>query len=226
MQDLPIYMPVFFVSITLGAVAWFYQITKAKKWLLIVSLWALLQAVLALLGVYQNTKVLPPRIVILGVLPAILAVIATFSTVKGRAFIDNLDLKALTYFHSIRILVEICLSLLFYHGVISVYTTFEGTNFDILSGLTAPIVAYWCFRQNYLPKNRLIAWNLIALLLLFNVVITAVLAFPSPFQQLAFDQPNIAPLYFPFIWLPTLVVPLVLFCHLVALRQLLIKPSK
>jgi len=37
---------------------------------------------------------------------------------------------------------------------------------------------------------------------------------------LAFDQPNIAVLYFPFSWLPTYVVPVVLFCHLAALRKL------
>jgi hypothetical protein len=41
-----------------------------------------------------------------------------------------------------------------------------------------------------------------------------------PFQQFAFDQPNIAVLYFPFIWLPSCVVPLVLLSHLAAIRQL------
>ncbi|HVF96549.1 MAG TPA: hypothetical protein VM871_04480, partial [Flavisolibacter sp.] len=37
----------------------------------------------------------------------------------------------------------------------------------------------------------------------------------------AFDQPNIAVLYFPFIWLPSFIVPVVLLSHLVCIRQLL-----
>jgi hypothetical protein len=66
----------------------------------------------------------------------------------------------------------------------------------------------------------LIAWNLLCLGLLINIVTLAVLSAPFPFQQLAFDQPNIAVLFFPFIWLPAFVVPAVLFAHLVCLRQL------
>jgi len=58
------------------------------------------------------------------------------------------------------------------------------------------------------------------LLLLLNVVITAIFAIPSPVQKIAFDQPNIAVLYFPFNLLPTIVVPLVLFAHCVAIKRL------
>ena len=59
--------------------------------------------------------------------------------------------------------------------------------------------------------------------LLANIVINAILSSPFPLQQFAFDQPNIAILYFPFSWLPTFVVPVVLFCHLASIRQLLKK---
>jgi hypothetical protein len=44
---------------------------------------------------------------------------------------------------------------------------------------------------------------------------------PSPLQKIAFDQPNIAILNFPFSWLPTFIVPIVLLGHLVSIRQLL-----
>ncbi|HUQ96495.1 MAG TPA: hypothetical protein VM010_02440, partial [Chitinophagaceae bacterium] len=43
--------------------------------------------------------------------------------------------------------------------------------------------------------------------------------------QLAFDQPDIAVLYFPFVLLPGVVVPVVLLSHLAAIRQLLVKRS-
>jgi hypothetical protein len=55
---------------------------------------------------------------------------------------------------------------------------------------------------------------------LLNIVINAVLSIPSPFQQFAFEQPNVAVLYFPFVWLPCCIVPIVLFAHLAAIKQL------
>jgi hypothetical protein len=42
---------------------------------------------------------------------------------------------------------------------------------------------------------------------------------------MAFDQPNIAILYFPFVWLPSVVVPGVLLAHLVSLRKLFQKAA-
>jgi len=45
----------------------------------------------------------------------------------------------------------------------------------------------------------------------------------TPFQQLAFDQPNIGVTLFPFVWLPSVVVPLVLVSHIAAIRQLVVK---
>ncbi|MEO8588376.1 MAG: hypothetical protein ABI432_03330 [Flavobacteriales bacterium] len=67
------------------------------------------------------------------------------------------------------------------------------------------------------------AWNIACIGLLVNIVARAVLSAPFPFQQLAFDQPNIAVLYFPFVWLPCCVVPLVLLAHLATLRKLLVR---
>jgi hypothetical protein len=38
---------------------------------------------------------------------------------------------------------------------------------------------------------------------------------------MAFEQPNRAVLFFPFAWLPTVVVPLVLLAHLVTIKRLI-----
>ena len=223
LPNLPIYLPIFFGLITLLTIIWFYLATKSKTALLLIVIWTALQSVLGLTGFYQVTQSIPPRIIACGIFPAVVFIIICFSTTRGRAFIDSSELKTLTYLHSIRIFVEIVLFLLFHYGVVSIYMTFEGTNFDILAGLSAPLIGYLAFRASGLNKKLLLWWNVVCTLLLFNVVITAALAFPSPFQQLAFDQPNIAILYFPFNLLPTVVVPIVFFSHFVAIRQLIKK---
>jgi len=219
-EELPIWINVLFGLIVLVTIIWFFFAAKSRAFLFIAIGWVLLQSVLGFSGFYQDTETVPPRILLFGIFPTLIFIALTFFTAKGRVFIDNMDLKTLTYFHTIRIPVEIVLSLLFYQGLVSVFMTFEGTNFDIFSGLTAPFVAYFAFRKERVNRKLLLGWNILCLMLLLNVVITAVFALPSPFQKLAFDQPNIAVLYFPFNLLPTFVVPTVLFGHLVAIKQL------
>lgn len=221
MQDLPIYISVLFVLISIGTIYWFYRATGSKTLLYVFAGWALIQTGLGLSGLYQDTEAMPPRIMLFGIMPTLVFIIASFISGKNKEMVAQTNLQTLTYFHSIRIPVEIVLTLLYSYGVISVYTTFEGTNFDIISGVTAPVVAFLCFRAGTMNKKVLMIWNVLCLLLLLNVVITAIFAFPSPFQSLAFEQPNIAPLYFPFNLLPTVVVPLVLYAHLIALRRLM-----
>lgn len=99
--------------------------------------------------------------------------------------------------------------------------TFEGGNYDILSGLTAPILAYVVFGKQHVSPRWLLVWNILALGLVINIVVHAVLSAPLPFQQLAFDQPNVGILKLPYIWLPGFIVPVVLFSHGVAIFQLL-----
>ncbi len=219
-QDLPAYITVLFMLTVLGTIYGFYTTSRSNSFLLIATGWIVLQSLLALNGVYQDTIAIPPRSILFGILPTLVVIVFTFLTPSGKAFIDRLDLKRLTWFHSIRIPVEIVLVLLFHQGLVSQYMTYEGTNFDLLSGVSAPLVAYFAFRNARRNRKLLIAWNIVCLLLLFNVVITAALSLPSPFQQLAFDQPNIAVLYFPFNLLPAFIVPTVIFAHLAALRQL------
>lgn len=99
--------------------------------------------------------------------------------------------------------------------------TFEGRNFDILSGITALVIYYFGFMKRKLNKWVLLFWNFCCLGLLVNIVSIAILSAPFSFQRFGFDQPNIAVLHFPFIWLPCCVVPVVLFSHLAAIRQLI-----
>ena len=119
----------------------------------------------------------------------------------------------------VRIPVEIGLYGLFLRQLVPQNMTFEGGNFDILSGISALAIYWFGYKTKALDQKWLIAWNLLCLGLLFNVVGKGILSAPSVFQQLSFDQPNRAVLYFPVNLLPALIVPLVLFSHLALLRR-------
>ena len=221
MENLPAFISILFGLTTMLTAGLFYKAAaNSKPVLLIFIIWLALQAFIALSGFYIITDTIPPRFLLL-VLPPFLVITGLFVSSKGRKFMDDLDLKTLTLLHTIRIPVEIVLFFLFTYKTVPELMTFEGRNFDILSGITAPVIFYFAFIRQQLNRQILLIWNFICLGLLVNIITNAILSAPFPFQQFAFDQPNIAVLYFPYIWLPCCVVPLVLLSHLAAIRQLL-----
>lgn len=223
MENLPIYISFAFGLTSILTIGIFFKATNNSFITLVVLLaWLAIQALIGLSGFYTDTETIPPRFIFL-VLPPILFIIGLFATTKGKQYIDSLDPKTLTILHTVRIPVEIVLFWLCLNKAVPSLMTFEGRNFDILSGLTAPIIFYFGFKKNIISRQLILIWNFICLGLLINIVANAVLSAPFPFQKFAFDQPNIAVLYFPFNWLPSCIVPLVLFSHLVVIRQLLNK---
>jgi len=231
-DHLPTYVSVLFeltTATTLGSFIWAIRQSNAvqvrKQYLFILfglMVWLVIQAVLTLNNIYTvETDSFPPKIMLLVILPPVFTILLLFLTAKGRLFIDSLPLTNLTYLNAVRILVEIVLFFLYLNRAIPELMTFEGRNFDILAGLTAPLIAYFGFTKHKISKNVILIWNFISLALLINIVVNALFSVPSPIQKFAFEQPNIAILNFPFSWLPTFIVPVVLFGHLTSIRQLL-----
>jgi hypothetical protein len=218
----PEYVSYLFMATTLGTLWFFYKASQSKLAVFILLGWIAIQGIISESGFYTVTDTVPPRFIFL-VLPALAFVLYMMLSKSGHAFVDSLDGKWLTYLHVMRIPVEITLYLLFANRLVPQIMTFAGNNFDIAAGLTAPLVAYFGYKRQPLSKAILLFWNFLCLALLANIVITAVLSAPFPFQQFAFEQPNVGVLYFPFTWLPGFVVPIVLFAHLVSIRQLLKK---
>jgi len=231
-ENLPGYVSITFILTTFLTVGIFlyaikcagFDSTATKILLFLIPFWLFFQTVLAVGGFYLTTDSLPPRLPLFGIFPALLLIITLF-IFAWENFISRLPIKILTILHVIRIPVELVLLWLFQAGQIPQLMTFEGRNYDILSGLTAPLIYWLAFRDGKINRLILKVWNVFALGLLINIVVTAVLSFPFPFQQLAFEQPNRAVLYFPFVWLPSVIVPIVLFCHLASLWQLFSKDS-
>ena len=221
MNNLPVYIPIVFLLTTLLTIYIFFKAANnSKAFLFILLTWITIQSIIALTGFYTITNTFPPRFLLL-VIPPLLFIIGLFATKKGRQFLDNLDIKLLTLLHIVRIPVEIVLFWLFINNAVPELMTFEGRNFDIISGITAPIIYHFGFIKQNLNKNIILLWNIACIGLLINIVANAILSAPTPFQKFAFDQPNIGILYFPYNLLPGCVVPLVLLSHLATIRKLL-----
>lgn len=192
-----------------------YGSGNTRKVLFVFIPWSLLCGVLSYTGFFRDTDAMPPRFLLV-LLPAILIVIILYRSLDTSR-IRPLALLAL---HIVRIPVELVLYRLYLAGKIPQQMTFEGWNFDILSGITALVLLLYFLLRKQQPGGVLFRlWNLAGIILLAIIVITAILSSPLPVQVFAFDQSNRAILEFPYTLLPAVVVPMVLLSHLLSLKK-------
>jgi hypothetical protein len=231
-ENLPIYISIIFAITSIVTLFIFYWVIRnsdeknvkenSGKIALILLAWLMIQVILTLNNTYsQDTNSIPPKIFLFGILPNIIAIIWLFFSKIGRRFMDGLPIEKLTYLNLVRIPVEFVLLWLYLNKTIPQILTFEGWNFDIIMGITAPIIIYYGFIKQKINRKIIMAWNVVGILLLGFVFVIALLSAPFPFQTLSFEQPNKGLLYFPFSWLPTFIVPIVMLGHMISVRQLM-----
>jgi hypothetical protein len=203
-----------------GLGIWFFWLAagKSNRVLGILLFWAILQSSLAYSGFYLDFESRPPRYLLI-LAPTIFVLGLLMFSPQGRAFLDRLDPALLTFMHTLRIPVELSIHEWYQAGLVPVEMSFEGQNYDIISGLTAPLIYYLVFVRKTGGAKLLFFWNAAALVLLLNIIGTSVMSAPGPLQQIAFEQPNVGIAYFPFVLLPTIIVPMVLFAHIAILRK-------
>jgi hypothetical protein len=157
----------------------------------------------------------PPRMFL--VFALVLGFLAWAARQPFTLRLGDLPLELLVGFQAFRIAVEWLLHLAVLEGVAHPTLTWTGTNFDIIPGITALALAPWASR---IHQRALQAWNVGMAGVLVVTVVTAVLAAPTPFRQIAGDPPNVFIASFPFIWLPTVLVASAWLGHIVLFRRL------
>jgi hypothetical protein len=228
---IPGYISAIFISTVLVALIWVIlsmvksdsELTRKAAHIfgLLLLMWCVFQSTLALNKWYIDRISTPPHLTFALAGPIVLFTAAMLFPYTRR-ILDGLSLFHLTAIHMLRIPVELTLWLLYIQQQVPESMTFEGHNFDIIMGITAiPIsILVW---KNRIGKTGLILWNCLGILLLGIIVTTAIGSAPTSVQWRDFTHPNYAVIHFPFIWLPSFVVPVVLFGHVLSLRQLLRK---
>lgn len=181
--------------------------------------WLALTAVLADRGLFDDFRALPPPMLIAIGLPLVTLLALAFSR-RLEPFLAALPPTWPVGAQSFRIAVELVLWQLAVAGVIPDLLSFHGRNWDILVGLSAPVVAYACLVRRAWPVRVAVWWNWAGIVILLNVVVHAQLSAPTPWQMLETDPPTTFIADWPYIWLPAFLVPLAWLLHAISLRQL------
>src|ERR1700722_9940244 len=143
MGRLPCFIDLVFVGTAFLTLWLLFKAAGFSQPVMVVTLaWLVVQAVVGLSGFYIVSAGEPPRFALL-VLPPVVLIIILFFVKSRKRFFDRMDVRSLTLLHLVRLPVELILFWLYLHKAVPRAMTFEGRNFDILSGLTAPMVWYF-----------------------------------------------------------------------------------
>ncbi|NUN71278.1 MAG: hypothetical protein HUU02_16390 [Bacteroidetes bacterium] len=212
-----VFIDLIFVLVVATAAVLFWEASGRLRWMpMLMGGWVLVQSAGAVAGFYSVTDTIPPRFLLL-IAPPVVLIAVLFLTVRGRRLMSHFDPERTLYVHSARIGVEIVLYLLAQSRFIPELLTWEGRNMDILIGITAPFVGFFGYRKGVLPRRFLLFWDAAGILCLLNVAYHGILSAPSAFQQFSFDRPNLMPIYFPYVLIPALLVPMMLTAHLITI---------
>jgi hypothetical protein len=174
---------------------------------------------LAFKGVLLNFEQVPPPLGIVVLLATMATIFLCARSTWGERLANGLPFQVLIGFQSFRIIIELFLFQLHQVGVIPVQMTFEGLNWDIVTGILALV---YLIVQSHISVSRrvLIAFNVIGLIFVTNIVVISTLSTPIAIRVFMNEPANTLIGYVPFIWLPAFLVQLAIGAHLLALRKL------
>ena len=179
--------------------------------------WAVATSILSWSGLLSDFSSFPPKLIIVLIIPLV-TIIWMVRTKEVKEILLHTPPESIIWIQSFRIVVEILLWRLFVDNLAPIQMTFEGRNFDILSGLTALVVAYLVANKK-ISSPLVIAWNFACIAILVNIVAIAILSMPTPFRVFMNEPSNTIVAKFPIVLLPALLVPLAYGLHFLSLRQ-------
>jgi len=185
-------------------------------------LWVTAITVLSYKDFFSDFQSLPPRPVIAMLFPLPVILLLSFSS-TGTQILKAVPPHWLILMQSFRIFVEILIWFAVLANKFPIQMSFEGRNFDIFSGILALGAAYLMVKMPIASQKIIISFNIIGILLLLNILIVALLSMPTSVRYFMNNPSAELVAQFPFILLPSVLVPIAYSFHIFSLRQLFLR---
>jgi hypothetical protein len=206
------------VAIAIGVV----RLAGARRALLFalgVAVWLGVTAGLALSGFLPGFVDAPPRLLWLMVPSIALPMRLGFS--RLGSLLAEAPVAWLVGLQSFRLPLELVMHRAAKDGLMPEQMTFTGDNFDIVTGVTAVVVATLT-ASGHAPRWLLLAWNALGTALLLVILAIAIASLPA-FGVFGTEpvRLNTWVAYFPYVWLPAGLVSAAVLGHVLLWRRLL-----
>jgi hypothetical protein len=214
----------------LMAIAWvgLFSLGNGRRALvlsLMIAAVMIASAFAALSGKLSQFESFPPPMLIMMLLVFVLAFVFGLSPF-GRRGASNLSFAVLIGFQAFRLPLELVMHHAGKVGIMPVELSLSGYNFDIVTGIGALVIFFILQSGRNIPRAVLWVWNIWGSLCLVVIAFIAITA--SPIVRLFGDDPsrlNTWVLYFPYVWLPVVLVTIAISGHIIIWRKLLSKGS-
>ena len=170
-------------------------------------------------GALRRYDVRPPPLMVVLAAGFVITIAVARSRI-GERLARVLPLAAIIGFQAFRLPLELVMHRAAAEGTMPVQMSFGGWNFDVLTGASAIVVASLVAR-GAAPRWLVPAWAVMSSVLLAAIVGIAIASTPmvSAFGSSP-DRLNTWIGWFPFVWLPCVLVPAALFGQIVLVRRL------
>jgi hypothetical protein len=184
----------------------------------VIVVWLGLFAGLALSGLLARFDLRPPPL-LLGMSMAVVGALGFSLSADGKRLAQGLPLAALVGFQAFRLPLELVMHEAARAGVMPPQMTYTGWNFDIVTGVTAVLLAPAVARGGA-PRWLVVAWNVVGLVL---VTVVMGIGFVSTPVLHAFGEGRAVNewiAWWPFVWLPAVMVAAAVAGHVLVFRRL------
>lgn len=181
------------------------------------ALWAGGFALAAWSGLLARFDLWPPPILVMMLVVIAGSVWFAFSEC-ALPLVDGLPVAALVGFQAFRLPLEVVMHAAAMTGVMPVQMSYAGWNFDIVTGLTACVVAPLA-SVGRAPRWLIWSWNVLGSALLAAIGGIAIASTPA-IRAFGDDRLNTWVCFFPFVWLPSILVAAALAGHIALFRRL------
>jgi len=188
-----------------------------RRFLMGAAIWLAVVSTAAFSGLLlpRDGKPLPFAVMVISILA--LGVAIARSAIGDR-LARGAPLAALVGFQSFRLPLELAMHRAYTEGLMPVQMSYSGRNFDILTGLTALVLAV-AMLLTRVPRWIVAAWNVMGLMLLMNILGVAILSTPA-LAYFGPDRLNVWVTWMPYTLLPAVMVLAAWAGHLVVFRAL------
>lgn len=185
---------------------------------LAIAAWFAVVFALERAGVFSKLEEMPPKIPLLAF--GAMGLAWVISRVKGvKQALEVMPAWWEVALQTFRAPLELALYSLFVVGLLPEQMTFAGRNFDVLVGVTAPVMAFLMATKRA-PRWLQWAWQLGSVALLVNVVSIAITSAPGPLHLDWMGAPLTIVAQWPYALLPAFMVPVAALGHALAISRL------
>jgi hypothetical protein len=213
------------LAVCMAAVVWTVisrsHAARAATAGMVIVVWMTVTGLVAATGQLARFDRVPPPMALLIVAVFALAFGAGLGPIGGR-LATAVPLATLVLLQAFRLPLELVMHRAATLGIMPPEMSYSGYNLDLVTGAGA-LVLGWLLRAGVaVPRAAVWIWNVWGLWCL--AVITVVAVASAPMVRAFGDDPrhvNTWVLFFPYVWLPAVLVTVALAGHLVVMRALL-----